>query len=120
MQKWCALSDPAAAAPSPTHTAASTHTQPSQTASAQGLSSGFLKAEIRGNCPGLSWDRVNFPPGSWHSPLLWMQREDSAGITLTFLLLLSSTCPASRTFQLPALCQRAGAQGAGRAYGQDS
>jgi len=71
-------------------------------------------------CPGFDWGRVNFLPSSRYSAVVWIYCENNVDKTLMFWLLLSSAYIKSRTFQPPLLCQRRGAQEAGREHSQDS
>lgn len=66
--------------------------------------------------PGFGWDRAHFLPSSWYSAAFWIQYENNVEGTVMFWLLLSSSCPRSRTLQGPILCQWGGAWGAGRAW----
>lgn len=66
--------------------------------------------------PGFGWERAHFLPSSWYSAAFWIQYENNVEGTVMFWLLLSSSCPKSRTLQGPILCQWGGAWGAGRAW----
>jgi len=62
-------------------------------------------------CPGCSWDRVNFLPGSWCSALFWIWDSNNVDNILTFLVVARQ----SRIFQLltlawPARCSETGTQ----------
>lgn len=62
---------------------------------------------------------VSFVLACWYNPVFWIYRKNSANSTTMFLLLPKQCYSESRTFQVPTLCQWAGAQETRRKHRQD-